>query len=948
MNFLLSLMEHGGARDHRVFYVQSSLAKGAPCSNKRCEKLRAAFSGWGKSLDGTENLRYIITRNKVHYALEFMKKGGDKMEALKFLNGQGDFLLTDAQRCPEAYFPLVNEGGMMSSITPLLAGDCKTDQNTFLLAPASAETLQESTATRNFWVCRKGEKPWSVTGKSAAQRADETETSTLTGGLLWQKLTRESADGLRAETLSFVPAGQDRVEILQVSLTNTGTSPFTFSPVAAIPLYGRSADNIRDHRHVTSLLHRITLTKFGVDLHPTLTFDERGHQKGEITYRVWGAEENGAAPAGFLPLVRDFVGCGSYDWPQALTELEGVSLLREGDTAQGGEAVASLFFRETTLAPGETRRYQVVLAVDDDPAPYLTAAGVEAQLEKTKDWWQKAASQHFHTGDTEFDAWMRWVGIQPLLRRICGCSFLPHHDYGRGGRGWRDLWQDSLALLLTDPAATRNDLLCYFAGVRTDGTNATIIGTKPGEFKADRNNIPRVWMDHGFWPLLTVNLYLDETGDDDFLLEEQPYFADTLAFRGEGGPRVDAGASHSGTVLEHLLIQAVTAFFDVGEHGHMRLRGADWNDGLDMARSRGESVAFTAAYAGNFATLSTLLKRLEQQGQKTVSLAKPLLSLLESGFGSPKQMQQALYEYCSAASTNTEKAEASLSHLTDRMLSMRDWLWKHIRETEWTGDGEGRHWFNSYYDDSGRAVEGVHNGKPRMMLTGQVFCLLSGTADGPKAQEIVEAADRYLYDENRGGYCLNTDFEEVKLDMGRMFGFAYGHKENGAVFCHMAVMYAYALYSRGFAKEGWKVLENLYRQSSRFEKSRILPGIPEYFDDRGRGMYPYLTGAGSWWLLTLQTQAFGVRGKAGDLVLAPKLTAGQFTADGKAEITCASAGHTLHVCYENPDRLDWGEYMIQSVICGGQTWAGQGTELVIPAKELPAGELTITVKLAAK
>lgn len=870
------------------------------------------------------------------------------MENLKLLNPQGDFLLTDAQRCPEVYFPLVNEGNMMSSVTPLLAGDCKTGQNTFLLAPASAETLHESTATRNFWVCREGKSPWSVTGKSATQRADPAETSTLTGGLLWQKLIRESKDGIHGETLSFVPAGRDRVEIMQVALTNAGRETMEFTPVAAIPLYGRSADNIRDHRHVTSLLHRVKLTRFGVDLHPTLTFDERGHQKGQVTYRVWGAEENGLAPAGFMPMVRDFLGCGSYDWPQALTEPGCAPLLHEGDTAQGGEMVAALFFPKAALKPGETRRYQIVLAIDDDPAPYLTASSVEAHLERTKDWWQKAASQHFHTGDENFDAWMRWVGIQPLLRRICGCSFLPHHDYGRGGRGWRDLWQDSLALLLTDPAAARSDLLSYFAGVRTDGTNATIIGTKPGEFKADRNNIPRVWMDHGFWPLLTVNLYLDETGDDGFLLEEQPYFSDSLAFRGEGSPRSAEGAAHTGTVLEHLLVQAVTAFFDVGEHGHMRLRGADWNDGLDMARANGESVAFTAAYAGNFDTLAALLRRLERSGQSSVSLLKPLALLLDREPGAPKEMQEALYEYCGAANDSTEKCQVSLSHLTERVQAMARCLKSHIRETEWTGDKGDRHWFNSYYDDSGRAVEGVQNGRVRMMLTGQVFCLLSGTADEAMAAEIVKSADRYLYDEDRGGYCLNTDFDEVKLDMGRMFGFAYGHKENGAVFCHMAVMYAYALYSRGFAREGWKVLRSLYRQSARFASSRILPGIPEYFDDRGRGMYPYLTGAGSWWLLTLQTQAFGVRGRAGGLVLSPKLTAEQFSADGVAEISCASAGRSLKVRYENPEKLDWGQYEIGSVNCEGRSWSGQGAEILISSQDLPEGPLSLVVKLVSK
>ena len=68
------------------------------------------------------------------------------MQQLEFLNEQGDFILYDAQNYTGIYFPLVNESGMMSSVTPLLSGDCKTGQNTFLLAPASAETLHESRA----------------------------------------------------------------------------------------------------------------------------------------------------------------------------------------------------------------------------------------------------------------------------------------------------------------------------------------------------------------------------------------------------------------------------------------------------------------------------------------------------------------------------------------------------------------------------------------------------------------------------------------------------------------------------------------------------------------------------------------------------------------------------------------------------------------------------------
>lgn len=843
------------------------------------------------------------------------------MKPLTLLNSHGDFLLHHAQQYPEVYFPLVNAGGMISSVTPLLAGDAKTDQNTFLLAPASAETLHESRASRNFWVCVEGCAPWSAVGQSALQNArrfgKDAEEAVLTGGLLWQQVERQQKEtGLTAKVLSFVPATEEKIEIMQVTLVNNGKNALRLTPIAAIPLYGRSADNIRDHRHVTSLLHRVTCQEYGIDLHPTLTFDERGHQKGTVTYRVRGSDEQGGAPVGFVPLVRDFVGSGSYDWPEAIVCPETAKLLHAGDTVQGSEAVAALYFAPVALSPGEKVRYTVALSIDDDPAPYLTPGAVERALEETKQYWQAASALSVHTADADFDAWARWVGIQPTLRRICGCSFLPHHDYGRGGRGWRDLWQDSLALLVQDPATQRQDLLNYFAGVRTDGTNATIIGSRPGEFKADRNNIPRVWMDHGFWPLVTVELYLNETGDDAFLLENAPYFRDTLAHRGEGTSLAQPGQPKTGTVLEHLLIQAVTAFFDVGEHGHMRLRGADWNDGLDMARNRGESVAFTAAYSMNF---DTLAKRLEGLSTQSIRVAAPFIKLLDTPFGTPEEMRQALFAYCMEMEAETVSAEITVSQLTARLREMGAYLKDHIRSTEWVSDQKDCHWFNSYYDDSGRKVEGVHHDAVRMMLTGQVFTLMSGTATEEQAKQIVRAAKQYLCDPSRGGYCLNTDFREVKLDMGRMFGFAYGTKENGAVFCHMAVMYAYALYVRGFAKEGWEALELLYRQCMDFSRSKVLPGIPEYFDDRGQGMYPYLTGSGSWLLLTLQTRVFGVRGENGKLILDPQLCKCHFDGEGTAQIRCHSAGADLLVRYHNPQKLDAGEYRVGSVLCNGET-----------------------------
>jgi hypothetical protein len=194
-----------------------------------------------------------------------------------------------------------------------------------------------------------------------------------------------------------------------------------------------------------------------------------------------------------------------------------------------------------------------------------------------------------------------------------------------------------------------------------------------------------------------------------------------------------------------------------------------------------------------------------------------------------------------------------------------------------------------------------------------VFTLMGGIATDEQADRIVQSTDRYLFDASVRGYRLNTNFKEVLSNMGRSFGFAYGHKENGAMFSHMAVMYAFALYERGYARQAYRVLENIYRQSADFQASRIYPGIPEYFTPRGRGVYPYLTGSASWYLLTLLTQAYGVCGRSGDLLLSPKLVLEQFDAEGNAGVCTWFAGQQLQVIYQNPDRLDYGQYKIGSI-----------------------------------
>lgn len=878
------------------------------------------------------------------------------MSDLKYLDKKGTFTLDDPDLTSYMYFPLANEAGMMSAITPDLGGDIKLDQNTFLLEPVSSENLHNNKSSRNFWVYVEGKGAWSVTGRSSKQQAklfeDDKEDVKLTAGIMWHQVERQSQEmGLKAVMTSFVPETEEKVELTKFEITNTSGKAQTITSTVAIPMYARSASNIRDHRHVTSLLHRTFTVKNGIMIYPTLTFDERGHNKNKIFYGALAKEEvNGemVSPVSFCPVTEEFIGRGgNFENPYYVVKNQPLPY-KAGEEVDGYETVAAIRFADCTLEPGETRTYIVALGYGESEAEitelgnkYLIKKHFDKYLEETKEFWQEKINVSYNSADSDFDNWMHWVNFQPMLRRIYGCSFLPHHDYGKGGRGWRDLWQDCLALLIMEPEKVREMLIDNFGGVRFDGTNATIIGSKQGEFIADRNNIVRVWMDHGAWPYLTTRLYMQQTGDIEFLTEANTYFKDAQICRGEkrddrwndtiGNKQMTEDAlPYEGTVLEHLLIQHLTSFYDVGEHNHIRLRGADWNDGLDMAEERGESVAFTALYGGNLKNLAQDIKDYsDKTGKDTVSIAKEILVLLEADssiYDNIGEKNALLEKYCDEVGhiISGEKTEVKCDWLADKLTEMSNWITDHIRNTEWTSDKEGNSWFNGYYDNSGKAVEGDFESGVRMMLTGQVFTVMSGVATDEQVAEIAKAADKYLYDETIGGYRLNTDFKEVKTDMGRLFGFAFGHKENGAVFSHMAVMYANALYSRGFAKEGYKVINTLYKHCADYHKSNIYPGVPEYVNQRGQGMYHYLTGAASWLLLTVLNEMYGIKGELGALKLAPKLLAEQFS-NGMASATCMFRGANITVTYQNPFGLEAGEYTVKEIYIDGDLYGNTDT-----------------------
>lgn len=788
------------------------------------------------------------------------------------------------------YFPLFNRLGMRSSITPYFQGDLKTDQHHYALAPISELDLFHLSTSRNVVFMVDG-KSFHLNGSREIQQQDQLSVEV---DLLYQKVTRKNAFN-QIEVTSFV-AKDEMIECHEIIYTNLSDQVQTVDTTVAIPLYGRSADVIRDHRHVTSLLNQIETNTFSVSMKPTLLFNEKGHFTNHTHYAVL-SKSTQANIVGFIPTVEDYIFGGTYEYPQGLKHIYPSHTKIDGYEAMGG-----IKYDEIILKPQESFKFYVGIAISEhqfDETSYDTYLNEEGfhkhLLEANKSFESYIDLFDFEIENNETSNQLRWVALQPLLRRYYGNSFLPHHDYGHGGKGWRDLWQDLLGMIMTGDKQVLDLLYDNFAGVRIDGSNATIIGEKPGEFIADRNSITRVWSDHGAWPLLTVKMYIDETNDLDFLLKKQTYFFDQFTHYTHQVRKEDVRhQDYQGTLLEHLLLQNLVPIHHLGAHGYVKLEDADWNDGLDMAKEHGETIAFTHMYLNNLRILISLIEALDEE---TFELFDSLHVLLE-----PTAKIDHFFDEVETFDGKVKKI--SKKKLLEKLVTIVNPMIEWIQKEAFQYDR-----YEAYYNEKGELLDQKEN----VNLTGQAMALLSKIATDEQAIKLAIKTKEKLFDEHVGGYHLNSRYHS---HMGRAFQFAYNHKENGAMFSHMAVMYAYGLYQYDLVNFGREAVFTLLHQAQK-ETSDVLVGIPEYFTEKGVGKYSYLTGSASWLLKLIRSEIFGLSFHLGTLTLKPKLTKDDFI-DGRASITTKIFNQLTKITYYNPKNLDVNKYQIIKINMGGQ------------------------------
>lgn len=792
----------------------------------------------------------------------------------KFVDNNGTFQVSVPDFW-KTYFPLTDKSGsLLSAITPGLAGDIKADNERYLMPPAAMEDL------RTNYLCKRD---FFIKTDKSIIRLSEKADDILTAGFLYHVIEKKTK-GLCFKITSFIPHDMP-VEIMLVEIKNISKKKIRLEPTSFLPIYARSEKCLHDHRHVSSLLNKVDITKNSIRVSPTMIFNEHGHKQNKNVYFVCGYEGPGVNPLGQFPSLDMFYGNGGAVYPDAIYKM--IEPVTKSKTDFDGKEMCAAFrFNEKELKPGMSAEYCIFSGITKNPEDirryYLkinSPKKILKKLENTKAYWQRyIQTLSFDFSDNNFNNWIKWVSLQPTLRKLFGCSFLPHFDYGKGGRGWRDLWQDALALTLIDPQRAKTIIVDSCKGIRTDGSNATIINSD-GTFMSDRNKISRVWMDHGVWPYLTIKFYVNRTNDIDVWLKELSYFRDSQLNRAKKRDKIfcqndfllrgNNNRVYQGTVLEHVLIQQLVQFFNVGEHNIIKLENADWNDGLDMASDKGESVAFSFMYAHNLRDMIVVLEQLKQQHTeiKVFKEFKILIDTLDHSVNYNKYSAKIklLAKYFEQVNQfSGEKISIKIDDLIKDLRRKTDHMSKWLQNKEWVGYG----FFNGYYDNKGKPVNGYRNGKCDMSLTAQVFAVMSGVASDEQIKSIWRSVKKNLFDKKIQGFRLNTKRENIYPELGRAYGFAYGEKENGAVFNHMVIMFAYALLKRGFVKEGTKVLESVYNMSID-DKAVINPFIPEYFNNEGAGLYHYLTGSASWYVYTIFERVLGIQFLSGDIIINP-------------------------------------------------------------------------------
>ncbi len=260
-------------------------------------------------------------------------------------------------------------------------------------------------------------------------------------------------------------------------------------------------------------------------------------------------------------------------------------------SAEAGEQTPPAVRTPLSVLPGGKARAVLLLgcAAEEELENTLRTADFDRSLMDAHMFRkEKLERLRFRTGRPRFDALLNG----PLLCQLYQSRLMTRTGFYQSGgaTGFRDQLQDVSALLLTDPARAKEQLLACAAKQFPEGD------VLHWWHDSGRGVRTRISDDRLFLPLIACE-YLRITGDRALLFEEVP-FLESKPIPPERRDLYELFPEKGGaSFLEHCLRAARLPFESLGTHGLPLMGGGDWNDGMDAVGEGGGESTVTAFLA---------------------------------------------------------------------------------------------------------------------------------------------------------------------------------------------------------------------------------------------------------------------------------------------------------------------------------------------------------------
>ena len=482
------------------------------------------------------------------------------------------------------------------------------------------------------------------------------------------------------------------------------------------------------------------------------------------------------------------------------------------------------------LGPGESTELSFFLGQAEDRERALDLVrgmrrpgAVEEAWTACRAYWERMCEAvRVRTPDPGLDRLCNgWLPYQSLASRFFGRTAFYQSS---GAYGFRDQLQDSLALLHSDPALTRDHLLESAAHQFEEGDVLHWWHPPSGVGVRTRCSDDLLWL------VYVTHAYVEATGDLGVLEESRPFLVGEPLARGQDTRYGHFEQGEEASLLEHCR-RALRRGFTSGPHGLPLIGDGDWNDGMNRvgAAGRGESVWLGWFSYDCVRRFAELLDRL-------------------GGHDEAERWRGRLPELAGA-----------------------------LAEHGWDGG-----WYRRAYYDDGAPIGSVGGEPPHIDSIAQSWAVLSGAADPERAAEAIASAERLLVDEeHRLVLLLDPPFGLLGHDAGYIAAYPPGVRENGGQYTHAAIWLGFAHAARGDGEAAHRVFSLLNplertRTAAEVARYRVEPyviaadvyGRPPFV---GRGGWTWYTGSAAWmWRLGVEA-ILGLRRRDGALEVDPCL-----------------------------------------------------------------------------